>query len=232
MDKIVMLLSTDWFFPHWEIIGANGAYEQRFCLQSACREIVQQIIGGARDYYQASFTPERLQATDAMLIEALRKCRFHEDTISQMHELVTPQESGPCSNESFAWTLSVLTKKLLIGQSGLEAPGLDPFIENAVARAYAKYSQSELNFKDLCSNSPSPWDQYIRELTPDLPSSMAEYLSERLLPQIECKKIWADLANELSPEQLDELRTWYRNTAERSMGLDTHDWPPPWKATI
>jgi hypothetical protein len=228
MDKIVMLLSSDWFLPYWNKLGIGGGEEEKSCLQKACREIVRQIMAGAHEYYNVSFSPERLQVSNLMLNESMRRCRFPEDAISQVVELINWQGG----TESIAWVLSALTMRLLMNDAASEDPLPDPGIRDAMAQVHARHDLGRFNFQELCLRSTSHWDRYLRGLTPDLPGSLADYLSERLLPEMSFRQIWTDLSKELTPEQQDELRTWYRRTAETSMGLNTHEWPAPWGKSI
>jgi hypothetical protein len=45
-DHAPMLLSTDWFAPHWNVIGIE-ADRQKQCFQNGCRDIVRGVVGEA-----------------------------------------------------------------------------------------------------------------------------------------------------------------------------------------
>jgi hypothetical protein len=62
VDKVVMLLSTDWFLPYWSVVGIE-ATEQKLCVQEGCRQIVHEMVNGATEYYHVNFSDERLRAT-------------------------------------------------------------------------------------------------------------------------------------------------------------------------
>jgi hypothetical protein len=50
-DRLVMLLSTDWFFEHWAVAGLTVDRQKRECVRDGSREIVETLIGGASEYY-------------------------------------------------------------------------------------------------------------------------------------------------------------------------------------
>jgi hypothetical protein len=59
VDKLVFLLSTDWFKPYWSGIGIDIDEAAKTSVQQGCREIVAQILSGTKSYYLASFSDDR-----------------------------------------------------------------------------------------------------------------------------------------------------------------------------
>jgi hypothetical protein len=45
IDKLIMLLSTDWFLDLWPMIGLRTILERgKLCLQKGCRDIARDIL--------------------------------------------------------------------------------------------------------------------------------------------------------------------------------------------
>src|SRR6516225_6613441 len=63
LDKVIMLLSTDWFFSEWPIIGIVIDDKKKKVLQHGCREIVRKMVSGATEYWLISFSAKRTQET-------------------------------------------------------------------------------------------------------------------------------------------------------------------------
>ena len=65
IDKLVMLLSTDWFLPYWTALGIILKEKDQRLFQMSCREIVKQILSGAylNQYFLANLSKERVDET-------------------------------------------------------------------------------------------------------------------------------------------------------------------------
>lgn len=65
IDWLILLLSTDWFLEHWEILDVKLDAQRKLSIQRGCREIVAQIMAGSdgRNYYNANFSEKRFQQT-------------------------------------------------------------------------------------------------------------------------------------------------------------------------
>ena len=56
LDRLVMLLSADWFVPYWQLIGIFTDNKRKSLLRDECREIVPQIMSGATQYWYTDFS--------------------------------------------------------------------------------------------------------------------------------------------------------------------------------
>ncbi|HET6843024.1 MAG TPA: hypothetical protein VFK06_15320 [Candidatus Angelobacter sp.] len=65
-DQFIMLLSTDWFKPHWGVIGINLDEAAKDIVHGGCRKIVNQIISDAEEYWLISFSEDRHNETRAL----------------------------------------------------------------------------------------------------------------------------------------------------------------------
>ena len=65
LDHLVMLLSADWFFPYWDLIGIFTKDKRKSLLREGCREIVRQIMSTATQYYGTNFSVARVKESRA-----------------------------------------------------------------------------------------------------------------------------------------------------------------------
>ncbi|MGA2436364.1 MAG: hypothetical protein ABSG25_13890, partial [Bryobacteraceae bacterium] len=72
-DYLTILLSTDWFLPHWAEIGIDLAEDKKVGIQQGCREIVDEILDGADDFFLGDFSEERMRRTNSSFLALLRR---------------------------------------------------------------------------------------------------------------------------------------------------------------
>jgi hypothetical protein len=94
MDYFMMLLSTDWFLPYWPEIGIDIAEAKRVGLQQGCREIADQILGGANNYFLADFSEERRQETHSMFLALLRRWNAEPEMRATWNEWTNLSHQG------------------------------------------------------------------------------------------------------------------------------------------
>src|SRR6267142_2288428 len=164
-DKIAMLLSSDWFAPHWVSIGLGMKQRQTECLQAGCRGIVEQFMSGAREYWHISFAPERVGKTGAMLGGLVKSCCVPQDMTDLVVGLVSSiGEQNERQNADFA--MFALTERLRTNMADPVSEQLDIKIRETVTQIADKYDESAINWEQLCLNSTTAWDRYLRDITP------------------------------------------------------------------
>jgi hypothetical protein len=209
LDSLVMLLSTDWFKPYWVAIGINLDESKKGLMQEGCREVVSQILSGATEYWLTSFSDERREETRAMF-ESLAKKSGAEEAVAE-----TAKEWFEMFDEDLkAGSLfEILTGDLLSDNVIEDGPLPCSDIRAVVARAREEQDFTEIDFNKLCTSSKSSWDRYMRELTPELPTSLSDTLLIFLRTR-SFKALWTSIEGKLTPEQREELTSWYRAAAK------------------
>ena len=79
--------------------------------------------------------------------------------------------------ETTAWLFTVALDELL------QDDQLEASIKATLQRAKANFSFDDLDFEQLCMNSRSQWDAYIRQLTPELPTSLSNWIAVAVLAE-------------------------------------------------
>jgi hypothetical protein len=219
-DKLVMLLSADWFFPHWYLIGAESERRsQTEALQEGCRTIVKQFVGHAKEYWHVSFTPERIRETAVAFDKLLASTKVASSTMSSLLKSdLTSAKTESASQEAFI--LFALTERLRTVGEAPNCPSLEPEIREAVLRVSDKYDVGDADWEQICLNSTTPWDRYLRGLSPDQPTLLADFLLAEVLVKTSFRQLWAELLNKLNSHQREELMNWYRCSAKAMMGIE------------
>jgi hypothetical protein len=208
LDKLVMLLSTDWFKPYWSSIGIEVEETVKTSIQQGCREIVRQILSGAKNYYLASFSDDRKNKTQTML-ESLAQQAQTEAVLSAVEEWTKMSDE----ELKAAWIYTTLTDDLFSRESREGDPKLDPTITAIMTSAQKKYDLAPFEFLEKCESSETSWDQYTRELTPELPTALADDLAAVLTAR-RFEAFWKSVRDRLTPAQREELTSWYREMAK------------------
>ena len=212
-----MLLSTDWFLPHWSTIGLDIPAEKKHCFQRGCRNIVAQMMGGAENYYFIPFTDERVNATREALPALASECGLDTATTQRIEHLCSSRP-GRHRHETTAWLFSVVSDQLLADDH------LEGSIKATLQHAKAKAAGDNEDFVQHCMNSPSKWDAYIRQLTPEIPASLGDWISVSVLAEAALERA----LRELDAEQQSRLLARFRAVARGVTGLEDGQLPDSW----
>jgi hypothetical protein len=216
VDQVVMLLSTDWFLPYWSVVGIDAS-EQKVCVQKGCRQIVHEVMNGATNYYHINLSDERLQATRQSIRDLARKCRVGESSEMSLEDLV---DSRPEREQFYkgAWLFRTLANHLANDDQ------LDPTTKLVLERTRRKHAvMDDIDFQQLCSRSNSAWDNYSRSLTPELPTSLADFLSVDLV----ASQLLTSVLAQLTQAQRDGLLSRFQSIAKSVTGVDVdRSWRP------
>src|SRR5262249_21134400 len=91
-DDVVMLLSTDWFLPHWSRVGLNVPAAERVKVQEACRITVGHIVArapsDAKEYWLTDFSPERVAKSHSLLRTELSTRQVPAEVIAAIETLI------------------------------------------------------------------------------------------------------------------------------------------------
>jgi hypothetical protein len=209
LDNLVMLLSTDWFKPYWGAIGIILDDSKKNLMQQGCRQIVSQIISGAGDYWSISFSRDRYRETRARLDSLSKTHGTEEAVIGAIEEWSALSDEDMKAGSLF----ESLTEDLFFEGSTLPSYALDVDLKVIISKVRDDQWSIAINGADLSSRSKSSWDRYIRELTPDLPTYLADTLFSFLRAQ-HFKACWTLIVNRATKEQHTKLVAWYKAMAK------------------
>jgi hypothetical protein len=219
LDMFCMLLSTDWFFRHWPAIGVSISRSGGIVLRDGLREIVNQILSGADQYWLASFAPERTRETWAMLERLLEKAKIDPRVASQVRDLALGHPSAMVDYTT-AWLLVSITRMMCDNSLGDQVSALKPALRGIMIQAYSTIKHDSLDLETDNLQSGSQWDRYVRNLTPDLPTYLSDYASSDLLKGREFEAFWNAVRASATVAALRELVNWYASVATVLTGED------------
>ena len=101
LDRLVLLLSADWFFPYWDLIGIFTNNKRKSLLSEGCREIVRQIMSTATRYWHTNFSEARVKETRAHKLGSRAR-------IWARHDLGRTEESPVAVDDKRATRMRIL----------------------------------------------------------------------------------------------------------------------------
>ncbi len=213
IDKLIMLLSADWFFPYWGVIGIFGEPDQRAAIKSGCREIVQQITSGVTEYWSANFSVDRLNNTRELFSSLLQRSKLPQVTLKRLRSLISREEPGV--DEGTQWLLVSMTQDLLRESASSSGSGVGTEVLEALRGGLQQWQNTEIgiDLKQRCIASDSNWDRYLRSLTPDLPAMLADYVWA-MASESRFDVLWGYISVQLTTQQRQQLIEWFRSQAQ------------------
>lgn len=212
-DCCCMLLSTDWFAPYWGTLGLrSGTREQRLELRSRLQRVVKGLIGNAASYFEISFEPARLAATRESLLSEARSLLSAGD-MELLERLVDRVGFVSASENS---TLSLLHTICQLIASSSEALDRDMSKEGAelFRTHFSEQSDAIEIIYDAARESTTPWDEYVRSLTPDLPGFLPDFLTQDWMIAQDFLITWSRVRSRIAPKDLGVLIQLIGDTAE------------------
>lgn len=213
IDKLVMLLSADWFLPHWDLIGIVTDEKKKSLLRDGCREIVHQIMSAATQYWGINFSEARVKETRAMLDALLERCGLEEVNVNAIIDIIS--SDGSLIDDGTRWLIVCMTEQLL--REPMKAR-LEIATTDGLWRVRDEWTDlDEIDFTQFCLNSVSKWDQYLRNATPDQPTMLVDFVSV-IDSNTKFEMLWGFINANLTAKQKSELIGWYRSTAQSLTG--------------
>jgi len=203
-----MLLSADWFLPHWPLFGITLDARARAKVQALARECVEQFVGSTRVYWACDLSRERIAATRSAFLENTSRVVSHADLVLVEQFLMQADEE---LSDEIAWILYTLTDLLLTeNQTTSNGP-----VEERVLRLLRELRRSSsVPIADIlrrsAMDSESPWDAKLKSLTPGLEGYLLDFLLERHQYRSAFGAFWYLVKSELDEHALDKLKAWYQ----------------------
>jgi hypothetical protein len=197
IEYLVLLLSTDWFFPHWNRIGIELPQSKKTCIQQGCREIINEIT-------VTSFYDYLRQGAESKFLALSLRCDAEREmsaTRKEWAELSHRELTAVVSCASF-------NRDIPSADGSGVVPHLEFPIRAEVVKTWERYALDPSVFHDVCLSSQTEWDIRIRKLLVS-PKTLVNQLWRILLGH-RLRAFWADLRQRLTAQQLQELTSWYR----------------------
>jgi hypothetical protein len=217
-DKIVMVLSADWFAPFWKAFGLVTTQQEQAHVQRAARETVRDLMKGRDTYWNVDFDEGRIARTAKMFREGMRT--MSEATVSQICNLLEDEDSASKPVATTLWLFGALCDQLAGTHSNTNNLRIDHATVETIRSLWRSSADAgnadEMEHASL--RSATQWDQYLRSLTPDLPTSLADWSAIHLRQPDRFRRFWAHLFWLISAQDRQHLLEWL--TAEAKMLAD------------
>jgi hypothetical protein len=232
-DRLIMLLSADWFFDSWDVLGFSLTPPAKRSIQAAARQSVQEFMSEAAVYWNISFAGARLERTRVDFLQRIASSKLKpsetKSVISVAENLLTNFDDDDAQKTIFLY--SALTTDLLFSPNSvapipdLLSADLRPILESFEE---ASTAASESEFERLLVSSDTSWDRCLKGLTPDLPTYLSDWLSSIVNTSLIFRAYWAKVSQRLKRTSLDHLLKWYESEAKRRGGDEFHLKNPLW----
>jgi hypothetical protein len=209
LDSLVMLLSSDWFEMAWSSIGLSVEPGAISCVKDGCREIVKDMIGEATEYYHIDFSDERCERTRRQFEQLALRCNVGNSALERMSFLADLDKSS--IDMATRWLFVMITNELL-RNSLPDGATPNQVVRTKVTEIASHWDTDEEDFEDLCLGSQSTWDQYLRTLSPGLPTKLPDYVSS-IHATDRFEFLRARLSTMTSDQERREILGWYRRAA-------------------
>ncbi|MCR5881399.1 hypothetical protein LRS03_00370 [Rhizobacter sp. J219] len=217
-DTSLLLLSSDWFLPYWQLASLEVPLKQRADVQAVARREVQALLGASKNFWDANFDPQRFEVARAALLRAIAQGARSD-----------PVDSTGRDGQSLALIGAVLEASVLGEELDAEVSGEVAAVVRECIHKHSAFSSS-IDFELAAKHSSSDWDGYLRSLTPDLPTYLSDFASEHI--EMEgFSSLWAQLVTQLSPRDLGMLASWLGRQASvlvPEATLEIQGWLEQW----
>ena len=219
-DDLAMLLSTDWFFGAWGMLGLSGTSTDRLAIRDGCRLIVNGLLAESDSYWDADFSPARLKKT-ALQLAGLFGSPNSDD---HDHRTITNLTYGTNDFGDSGLDASLITSLiwLLISeyrtneemQASISRSAFD-----SIDDATNKLDAEEL-IVQLGNARSTEWDERLSRATPDNPTHLIDVARE-MSRRIEAfPRLWNHLRELLSEHEFASLCAWLNRSSQQLAGKD------------
>lgn len=207
-----MLLSAEWFMPHWELAGMLLLPNRKSYAVKTSRKIVKAFMQDATEYCKADLSEQRKLQTYKLFFSTLQA-----DTISLSTSDLSIMHSGarqfygkhPTCIASNILFMQAMQEVLAQGSTILAIdPCLAPTFHKALQNAFEANAALDKQLQAIeitAKNSSHPWDEYLRSLTPQEPDMRYQKFKESIATTRLSNAIWMQLRYELPRPQLKTL---------------------------
>jgi hypothetical protein len=203
-----MLLSTDWFFNYWPVLGISVPVDQKLPFMNGCRPIVEKmlIVHGARvdEYWLTNFSDERIAGTRQEICDLLDAYRID----SQNAEVILAGLKRK-HNSIKLGPLEEITMLFMSGEADDILPNLDTTLTEPFTERWNSRALEGLDLTGCCLNSSSVWDRYIATLTPPIVDCLASHCNKTVMVS-QLEYVWCCLGEILTVHQKAQLVEWYQ----------------------
>jgi hypothetical protein len=174
-------------------------------------------MGTEKEHWLVSFSDERLRNTLRGFLAAAQRAGLSPEAIGHLSARMADNGEHPYSSEK-ASLWGSLTELILSESSTEYLPTLNSELTRKISDAWSASNLDDIDFSAKCSSSSTQWDEYIRSVTPDIPTMLGDYVAVEVLGKDRFAYFWHSLLKNLSSIEKSQLNNWYTHAARELVG--------------
>lgn len=219
-DDLAMLLSTDWFFGAWGVLGLSSTSTDRLAIREGCRRIVSGVLAECDSYWDADFSPARLEKTALQLIGLFGSLSLDDHD----HRIITKLTYGTSDLGDLGLDASLITNLIwsLVSEYRTNEEMQTAISKSAFDRIEETASTLDVEefIVQLGGAQSTEWDERLRLATPDNPTHLIDVAREMSRRIDAFPKLWNHLRELLSEQEFASLCAWLSLSSQRLAGKD------------
>lgn len=229
LDKHILLASADWFQQYITILWPSVPEGKAESVKIAARDTVKEMMSNIAIYWHIPFSAERINKSKNQYVKRLHELGLDEVTVDQILSDIDASDSYE-EEDSSLWVFWALTEYLV--NSANESKILEDRdqLRELIRRIFHDVNEQlvPLNFEEEFMNSSTAWDEYLKSLTPDLPSFICDYAEMKYAVVEKFKVFWTTLTKHLSRDEREIIVNWYLAEIEKIPDTEGHIDIPDW----
>jgi hypothetical protein len=219
VDRLVMLLSSDWFLSHWSLIGLSIEEKSKNIIYNGCRILTKEFVGKANKYWLVSFSEDRVKETKENFIRLLEssaiKKHDYDLLMFYVEESLLKED-----NDSINSMLSTINDHFIDTDEFNQVFEGQENLRIMISNNWMTLGENDNGINTSFEISKSSWDSYLKSLTADIPTYLIDYLSIEILSANKFKIFWLTLKNNLKENEVDFIKSAYKKMADEFMGRE------------
>src|SRR5579864_6586554 len=217
-DRLAMLLSADWFAPYWRHFGIVLSEAECALVRQAAREVTRRLIGSVYLYWNIDFSEQRITDTKRSFADRVKAAGIAEAGREQILELLDDKTREQDEAATTLWLFGALLDQLSSGSPSANPPHIADDALRTIGSLWANRS-STMDVSDQLEravlSASTEWDRYLRNLTPDLPTYLSDWASNRLRKPDDVRRFWAELFWVIPANDRLRLRRWLESESAK-----------------
>lgn len=230
LDKLILLISADWFQPFFPIFWPDVDEGRIVSIKLAARESVKDMMSGATVYWNISFSRERLVETEKGYVKRLQSIGLNDDSIDALLQRSEKNNLNDEIVKTSLWLFWTLTEHLISSWSTGPLADLDEHKKIGIQQLFRAIDEKRFpnNLEEVSNASDSEWDEYLKKLTPDLPSFLSDYAEIHIAGFEKFRVFWMEASKLLGTKLRKSLIEWYldevKEIADPNFNLQIPEW--------
>lgn len=224
-----MLMSADWFRSAWPLMGFVFTGRAGDSVQRAAQAAVKTMMADATTYWFRDIRESRVIATYEGFFASLESSGVSRADVERLKNALTLSEgtSDDQAESASEFLFGSALHMLIKSDPAIEISSLSLNLRTKIIEGVNEFDPTEPDptelFDELARKSETPWDRYLKSLTPDMPEFTSTHANTLFRHQRGFRLIWSVLQARLSPDELNQLRAWLLEQANK---LVNHSFTP------